>query len=177
MTAERAIEKLKAGNAAYLTAERGCGDISPTVRQKTFAEGQSPYAIIVTCADSRVIPESIFSAGIGELFVIRAAGNVVDNAVLGSIEYAAEHLGCKLVLVLGHSRGGAVNAAIGGGANGFVKFITDEIAMAIGDEKDDLRACRLNVKRSAERIRKAISVDGLQVAEALYRIDSGKVEF
>ena len=102
-TAADAIYRLAAGNLKYLNAESGNGDISRRVRLATWAKGQSPYAIIVTCSDSRVIPESIFSAGIGELFVIRLAGNVIDDQQLGSIEYAAGHLGCRLVVVLGHT--------------------------------------------------------------------------
>lgn len=93
-TAADAIYKLAAGNLKYLNAENGSGDISRRIRMSTWAKGQSPYAIIVTCSDSRVIPENIFSAGIGELFVIRLAGNVIDDHQLGSIEYAAGHLGC-----------------------------------------------------------------------------------
>ena len=117
VSAAEAIQKLKEGNARYLDASSNPGDISKLIRKKTCEEGQSPYAIVVTCSDSRVIPESIFSAGIGELFVIRVAGNVIDNHQLGSIEYAADHLGTNLVVVLGHTHCGAVGAAIGGGAS------------------------------------------------------------
>ena len=95
LTAKEAIQKLKEGNQKYLEAKAGTGDISKELRQQTAEHGQSPYAIIIACSDSRVIPESIFSAGIGELFVIRVAGNVLDNHQLGSIEYAAAHLGTK----------------------------------------------------------------------------------
>ena len=105
-TAADAIYKLAAGNLKYLNAENGSGDISRRIRMSTWAKGQSPYAIIVTCSDSRVIPENIFSAGIGELFVIRLAGNIIDDHQLGSIEYAAGHLGCRLVVVLGHTHRG-----------------------------------------------------------------------
>ena len=100
-TAADAIYKLAAGNLKYLNAENGSGDISRRIRMSTWTKGQSPYAIIVTCSDSRVIPENIFSAGIGELFVIRLAGNIIDDHQLGSIEYAAGHLGCRLVVVAG----------------------------------------------------------------------------
>ena len=82
-TAADAIYKLAAGNLKYLNAENGSGDISRRIRMSTWAKGQSPYAIIVTCSDSRVIPENIFSAGIGELFVIRLAGNIIDDHQLG----------------------------------------------------------------------------------------------
>ncbi len=105
-TANEAVSKLKKGNLNYISANRNDGDVSSAVRLKTCVEGQKPYAIIITCSDSRVIPESIFSAGIGDLFVIRVAGNVIDNHQLGSIEYAAEHLGCRLILVMGHNHCG-----------------------------------------------------------------------
>ena len=95
-----------------------------------------------------MIPETIFSAGLGELFVIRVAGNVIDDHQLGSIEYAAGHLGSPVVVVLGHTHCGAVDAAINSDPEGYIKFITDEIKLAIGDETDDYKACCLNVKRS-----------------------------
>ena len=177
MNAKEALERLKKGNEIYLKSEINGGDISPDIRQKTFSEGQHPYAVVITCSDSRVIPESIFSAGIGELFVIRSAGNTVDNVQLGSIEYAAEHLGCPLVLVLGHSRCGAVDAAMNHAPGGFVKFITDEISKAVGDEKNDIKACELNVLNSVNRIKENLTIDGLCVLGGIYRIDSGKVEF
>ena len=177
ITVQDALKKLKDGNRKFLTAESGGGDISPALREKTSREGQHPYAIIVACSDSRVIPESIFSAGIGELFVIRVAGNVIDNHQLGSIEYAAQHLGCPLVVVLGHSKCGAVNAAISHSSGGYVKYITDEIKLAIGEEKDDIKACCLNVKRSVERIKNAAVSDDLQVVGAIYHLEDGRVEF
>ncbi len=121
-TAADAIYRLAAGNLKYLNAESGNGDISRRVRLSTWAKGQSPYAIIVTCSDSRVIPESIFSAGIGELFVIRLAGNIIDDHQLGSIEYAAGHLGCRLVVVLGHTHCGAVDAAIHHEPSGYIQL-------------------------------------------------------
>lgn len=146
----------------------------------TCDEGQTPYAVIVTCSDSRVIPESIFMSGIGELFVIRVAGNVIDNHQLGSIEYAAGHLGTNLVVVLGHEHCGAAGAAMGVDPDGYVKTITDEIRKAIGDEKDEDKAACLNVERSVSVIKDALGVkdgDPLQVCGAFYRIGSGAVEF
>ena len=112
MTADKALKKLKEENAKYLNAETSRGNISPMLRKYTHENGQHPYAIIITCSDSRVIPESIFSAGLGDLFVIRVAGNVIDDHQLGSIEYAADHLGSPLIVVLGHTFCGAVDAAI-----------------------------------------------------------------
>lgn len=172
-----ALERLKAGNDKYISASMCCGDVSPERRLYTSKNGQAPYAVIVSCSDSRVIPESIFSAGIGDLFVIRVAGNVVDNHQLGSIEYAAEHLGCKLVVVLGHTGCGAVGAAVKQNG-GFVKYITDEIKHAIGDEADEVKASILNVKQSVAKISSLLQdIHGLHVVGALYHTDSGVVDF
>ena len=90
MPAGQALERLKEGNRRFLVSEKGSGDVSPSRRRETEELGQHPYAVVVTCSDSRVVPESIFSAGIGDLFVIRSAGNIVDGCTLGSIEYAVE---------------------------------------------------------------------------------------
>ena len=182
-TAADAIYRLAAGNLKYLNAESGHGDISRRVRLATWAKGQSPYAIIVTCSDSRVIPESIFSVGIGELFVIRLAGNVIDDHQLGSIEYAAGHLGCRLVVVLGHTHCGAVVAAIHHEPEGYLKYITDEIKKAIGDEKDPYKASCRNVRHSVQEIEKSLCIHhmeeetGLRVVGAMYHIEDGSVEF
>lgn len=154
-----ALEKLQDGNRRYLTAMTNPGDISPQIRKDTCENGQTPYAVVVTCSDSRVIPESIFCAGIGELFVIRVAGNVIDDHQLGSIEYAADHLGSRLVVVLGHEHCGAVGAAIHDEPGGYIKSITDEIRKAIGGEKDELRASCLNVKEVCQRLKKALGHD------------------
>ena len=181
-TADEALQKLKDGNKNYLDAEKSEGNISPALRLKTCNEGQFPYAIVVTCSDSRVIPESVFSAGIGELFVIRVAGNVIDNHQLGSIEYAADHLGSRLVVVMGHSHCGAVGAAISSSPEGYVKSITDEIKKAIGDEKDDYKACCLNVKNSVKIVEESLKINqedenGLKVCGAVYHLEDGRVEF
>lgn len=183
LSAAESIARLKQGNERYLKALHAEGDVSPALRKATFEEGQHPYAVVLACSDSRVIPEAIFSAGIGDLFVIRVAGNVVDNHQLGSIEYAEEHLGCNLVLVLGHTGCGAVDAAMHHEPYGTVKFITDEIADAIGDECDEAAACLANVAHSVARIEESRKVradeatGGLRVVGALYHTDSGKVEF
>lgn len=180
LSAAEALSKLKAGNERYLTISSNPGDVSPQIRQKTCDEGQTPYATIITCSDSRVIPESIFTAGIGELFTIRVAGNVMDHHQLGSVEYASDHLGTNLVVVLGHTHCGAVGAALSSDPGGFVKYITDEIKKAIGDEKDELKASQLNVKRSVSIIKERLKLtdaSNLKVYGAIYHIDTGKVEF
>lgn len=179
ISAAEALERLKAGNHTYLNAKTCPGDVSPAKRADTCEHGQHPYAVIIGCSDSRAVPEDIFSAGIGELFVIRVAGNVIDSVELGSVEYAAEHLGCRLVVVLGHDNCGAVGAAMGGDdAEGFIKTITDEIKRAIGTEPDYEKACRLNVRQSVEIIQqRAALADDVQVVGALYHIHDGWVEF
>lgn len=182
LPASEALQKLKDGNAAYMNASTGSGNISPAIRKDTCENGQHPYAIVITCSDSRVIPESIFSAGIGELFVIRVAGNVMDNHQIGSVEYAADHLGCRLVVVLGHTNCGAVGAAMEGGAEGYIKTITSKIQAAIGNETNAYKACCLNVKQSVGQIKDSLNIEdnneqGLQVLGAVYHIDDGHVEF
>ncbi len=182
ISAEEALEKLKAANEEYMESRTNPGDISPERRKYTSENGQKPYAIVLACSDSREIPEAIFCAGIGELFVIRVAGNVVDEQQLGSVEYAAEHLGCRLAVVLGHTQCGAVKAAMEHEADGYIKSITDEISLAIGDEKDEYEACCLNVKRSVEQIDSSINAghteeEGLQVVGAVYHLEDGHVEF
>ena len=181
--AKQAKQRLIEGNQKYMGALTPHGDISSEIRKDTAQNGQHPYAIVVTCSDSRVIPESIFSAGIGELFVVRVAGNVIDDHQLGSIEYAADHLGTKLILVLGHTRCGAVDSAIKGHAGGFIDSIISDIELAIGDEKDPYKASCLNVKHGVEVIRHELEIhpvhdpEGLVVAGAIYNIEDGSVEF
>ena len=106
------LKKLKHGNAEYVERDQHTGNVSSAVRLKTAIEGQHPYAIVIACSDSREIPETIFNVGIGELFVIRVTGNVLDNHQLGSIEYAASHLDANLIVMLGHTKCGAVGATI-----------------------------------------------------------------
>ena len=182
ISADEALEKLKSGNQIYMNSRTGSGDISPEKRLDTCLNGQKPYAIIITCSDSRVIPESVFGAGIGELFVIRVAGNVMDDHQLGSVEYAASHLGVKLIVVMGHNHCGAVDAAINHDPDGYIKFITDEIRLAIGDETDEEEACCMNVRHSIAVIESSLAIHeeeehGLKVIRALYRLEDGKVEF
>ena len=177
------IERLKKGNETYLSAAANPGDVSPAIRKDTTVNGQHPYAIVVCCSDSRVVPEAIFSAGIGEIFVIRAAGNVINNTQLGSIQYAAGHLGCKVIIVLGHTHCGAVGASLQGGGHGFVKFLTDDIIAAIGGEKDEYKASCLNAKAGVEKIKSALADDPesltptTDVIAAIYDIEDGHVDW
>lgn len=167
--------RLKKGNKEYIShsdAKR---------RLETAEKGQHPYAIVVCCSDSRVIPEQIFDADNGDLFVIRVAGNVLDNHQMGSIEYAADHLDCKNIIVLGHTGCGAVKAALTGGGNGFIKYITDDIKEAIGEEKDAYKACCLNVEHAVDKLNKEFGehpeIDNVKITGAVYDIRSGDVKW
>ena len=161
METDERIERLEAGNRRY----RRVSDAA--LRERTAVHGQQPWAIVVACSDSRVIPEEIFSADLGELFVIRVAGNVLDNHQLGSIEYAAAH--------------GAVGAALHGESDGFIRYITDEIAAAIGEERDPLRACEKNILHAVERVRHEFAghpeIDTVTVRGAVYDVLDGSVRF
>ena len=183
MNNNEVIERLIKGNEQYLKKRYNPGDTSAEIRKKTAEEGQHPYAIVIACSDSRVIPEAIFSANLGDLFVIRIAGNVLDNHQLGSIEYAASHLDANVIVMLGHTRCGAVAAAIKGVNEGFIKYITDDISKTIGAETDDYKATALNVKHGVSRIRQAfkehpeIVSDELEIVGAVYNLDTGKVDW
>lgn len=179
ITPESIVQRLKVGNKRYITSNTGSGNISPKIRLKTAEQGQHPYAVVITCSDSRVIPEAIFSCGIGELFVIRAAGNVMTDTQLGSVIYAVEHLKSKMVIVLGHTQCGAVASTIEGGATGYVKSLTDEVGRAIGDEKNAYIASCLNVKYGMNKTHEALQEENIdvKVAGALYDIADGHVEW
>lgn len=160
-------------------------------RRDELAKGQHPFAVIVGCSDSRVPPELVFDQGLGDLFVVRVAGNVVDDASLGSIEYAVEHLGANLVIVLGHERCGAVQAALDGKALlGHIGAIGAALSPAIAEAKaqrggDPLDvAVRANVRRivgeltdSEPLLAHAVRAGELEVVGARYDLDTGEVEF
>ena len=116
VTADSVLAELTAGNAHHI-AHRYQPPHETIERQRELASGQSPHAEILSCADSRVPPELIFDQGLGDLFIIRVAGNVVSDTELGSLEYGAEHLHVPLLVVLGHQHCGAVTAAVEGGGN------------------------------------------------------------
>ncbi len=112
LTPEKALARLKDGNARFAADKASTRDVGKK-RRDELAKGQHPFAVVLACADSRVAPELIFDQGLGEVFVVRVAGNVTDPEILGSIEYAVEHLKAPLVVVLGHEECGAVKAAMG----------------------------------------------------------------
>lgn len=144
----------------------------------TADNGQHPYAVIVTCSDSRVVPEFIFSAGIGDLFVIRGAGNTVDDCTLGSIEYAIAHLRCKLVVVLGHTSCGAVTAAVKGVREKHISNITDRIQSCICGENDVSCACRINIRNTLRIVENDLpDRHDVRYVGGIYDIREGTVEF
>lgn len=182
ISADAAKQRLMEGNNRYIHSELNNGDISPAIRQKTVDEGQHPYAIVVCCSDSRVIPEDIFMTGIGEIFVIRVAGNIISRSQIGSIEYAADHLGCHLCMIMGHTGCGAVDAAINHDPDGYTKFLTDEVKRMIGREKDPFKASCINARAGAKLTKLYMKTDErgpgreLEVIASIYHADTGEVE-
>lgn len=179
--ADKALEWLIEGNLDFIDAKvNHHGDISSEKRKHLHHHGQNPFALIVCCSDSRVIPENIFMKGLGDLFVVRLAGNVVGDFALGSIEYGVEHLGIKLVLVMGHSGCGAVHAAIEGSCDSYIGEITKEIKKAINGIKDPTKASIANTINSCEKIKSspllAKDLANIKVVPALYHTHSGHVE-
>ena len=175
------------GNRRYATS-RPSHTNQTAVRRGEIAAGQHPFAVIVGCADSRVPPEILFDQGLGDLFVIRVAGHVVDEAVVASIEYAVAHLGIRYVMVLGHERCGAVEATVKGGHEpghigslaAAIRPAVDEAADQPGDRVDNV--VRANVARtvrqlkaSAPILKEGVERGNLTIAGARYDLDDGTV--
>jgi len=143
---DEALQKLMDGNQRYVENQMTGTKLCDLPTRTSLAKSQHPYAIILTCSDSRVPPEILFDKGLGEIFVIRVAGNVPDPIVLGSIEYAAEHLGSPLVMVLGHERCGAVKATVDskGKSSGSrnIDAIVKAVAPSVKTAAKDCQACR-----------------------------------
>ena len=183
---DEALSRLKTGNERFAKSKVSAGKPVAARRAET-AQEQHPFAIIVGCADSRTAPEIIFDQSIGDLFVIRTAGNLVDDYALGSIEYAVDHLETRLIVVLGHERCGAVTAAIAGGSapghiNALVRDIQPAVAAAKGKGGDALaNAIHENDAEVAKKIRKQAQLGELasqvRVVEGYYDLDTGKVEW
>ncbi len=185
---DESLKRLQDGNERFVagTPTQTTKDAS---RRTEVAQGQKPFAIVVSCSDSRVGPEVVFDQGLGDIFVVRTAGHVVDDIGLGSIEYAVEHLGSSLILVLGHERCGAVAATVAGGeAPGHIPAIVKAIKPAVaktkgqaGDAVDN--AVRAQVVEVVGQLQKAdpvlaerVKAGKLKVAGARYDLDSGRVE-
>ncbi len=181
-----ALARLKEGNERYV-AEKQTNPNNSSARRQSLTGHQAPFAIILGCADSRVVPELAFDQGIGDIFTVRVAGNIANTASLGSIEYAVAHLGVNLIVVLGHESCGAVTAAIAGGDNGYsLNHLVAEIVPAIDASAD--KSVNAVVKKNAEMnsaqiisrspiIQKAMSEREVKVIPAYYNLGSGEVEF
>jgi carbonic anhydrase len=186
VSADDALARLKTGNERFASSKVSSGKPVAARRAET-ARDQHPFAIIVGCADSRTAPEIIFDQSIGDLFVIRTAGNLVDDYALGSIEYAVGNLGTRLIVVLGHARCGAVKAALGGDSapghvNSLVRDIQPAITAAKGKDGDALaNAIHENDAEVAAKIKKQAQLGELasevKIVEGYYNLDTGKVEW
>jgi len=183
---DAALAKLTEGNKRF--ADRKVSTGKPTAaRRAETAQTQHPFAIIVGCADSRTSPEIVFDQNLGDLFVVRTAGNLVDDYALGTIEYGVEHLGARLVVVLGHQRCGAVKAALEsesapGHINALVRDIQPAVKAVKNKQGDALaNAAHENALEVAEKIRKNVEVGELssqiRVVSGYYNLDTGKVEW
>jgi carbonic anhydrase len=187
---DQALKRLMRGNARFVSghlAHAGPEEIAEA--RGAVAKGQNPFAIIVGCSDSRVGPEIVFDQGVGDLFVVRTAGEVVDAAALGSIEYAVEHLGSPLIVVLGHERCGAVSAAVAGAKEpGHIAVVLRAIEPAVkqtkgkpGDPVENaVRAQALDVARQLQTaepiLAERVQSGKLKIVAARYDLDTGKVE-
>ena len=186
ITADQALRWLMEGNKKFCEEHY---DVHPTMSEiKELVAGQHPFAAIVSCADSRVPPNEIFDCDLGEIFVVRTAGNVVGEFELGSIEYAVEHLGCPLVMVLGHKNCGAVaGASTWTGGTGALAAIMDEVMPSMrrarAEAADIAGAISLaelyNVENSIRRLKESECLNALPegaVVGAMYDIATGRVE-
>lgn len=191
-----ALESLKAGNERFIAGQLTHPN-QGTDRRTEVAKGQKPFAVILTCADSRLSPEIIFDQGLGDLFVVRVAGNVIDDFSFASIEYAVEHLGAQTVVVLGHERCGAVKAAVdtfgvhseeGHGETGHIGALLAEISPAVkaakgkpGDWLDN--SIKENVLGTVSKVvsssllGKMAKTGQITIFGAIYDLDSGFAKF
>lgn len=197
---QQALARLRAGNDRFIADTRSLRALASSGRRQELLEGQHPFAVILTCSDSRVPVELLFDQGLGDLFVIRVAGNVVAPSLVGSVEYAAEVLGTQLVIVMGHSRCGAVKATIdvalgtssvpSDNIGDIVERIRPGIAGVLRDANGQdpgevlESAIGANVKHSVKGLRNAsplmqrrIADGSLVVLGASYDIGTGRVSF
>ena len=198
ISARAALQELREGNKRFVS-DRRRDDGNTAARLRALAQHQEPFAIILGCSDARVPAEIIFDQGLGDLFVIRVAGNIVAPSQVGSVEFAAEAFGTRLVVVLGHSNCGAIHATLQQLARPWreqsrnLKSIVDRIRPAVEDllsaaphdtAELEHRAVRANIRMSANHLRhgsgvleELIRTDGLLVVGAEYSVDSGVVDF
>ena len=188
-TPTEALEKLRNGNRRFIDGQtRGAGEDNTFGAER--AAGQAPFAIILSCSDSRVPPEIIFDQGVGDLFVVRVAGNVADPSLIGSIEYAASILGSQLVVVLGHSNCGAVTAALGEVKDGpsltspNLLAIVENIRPSITAEQSLDDAISTNVTGTVKKLQQEsmvlndlVAKGELTIVGAEYSIETGEVDY
>ena len=199
-TALEALARLREGNQEFASSIGDCGVLISRSRWAELIGGQNPFAIILGCSDSRVPAEIVFNQGLGDLFVIRVAGNIAAPSQIGSVEYAAAHLGARLVVVLGHTQCGAIAAMLSElqqpakGHSPHLLAIIDCIRPAVApllqtELRHDPKALaeqagRANVRASVQSLRRESQIlkhlaqsDGLRVIGAEYSLESGHVEF
>lgn len=199
-TAREALALLREGNRRFAADVRSRDTLPSRARRIELAAGQSPFAVILGCSDSRVPVEIVFDQGLGDLFVIRVAGNIVAPSQIGSVEFAAEQFGTRLVVVLGHSQCGAIGATLEQlqrpqeNQSRNLKSIVDLVRPSVEsllatDLKHDLRtlfeeAVRANIRASAMHLRHGSEVieyliqnDGLMIVGAEYSLETGEVDF
>jgi carbonic anhydrase len=195
VTPAEALGRLKAGHQRFLDGRCEHPHCDAARRQSVFAEGQHPSAVVIGCSDSRVPVEAIFDQGIGDVFVVRVAGNVCNGDEIASIEYAVEHLGVPLCVVLGHTRCGAVTAVVKGEAiHGHLARLVRKIQDAVEDARrenpslagDDLidAAARHNVwrgmvdlARESTAIATRVDSGALRIAGAVYDLATGQIDW
>ena len=198
--ADEALARLREGNRRYVAGVRGLDALVTHARRSDFVQGQEPFAVVLGCSDSRVPVELVFDQGLGDLFVIRVAGNIVAPSQIGSVEFAAERFGTRLVVVLGHTRCGAIQATLdelqqpGERQSRNLASIVGRIRPSVEDllttelrrDADALarEAVRANVRVSVGGLRhgsdileRLIERDGLRVVGAEYSLETGAVEF
>jgi carbonic anhydrase len=194
VSADEALQRLLDGNKRFVESKMTASALCDLPAREKLAKGQQPYAIILSCSDSRVPPEIIFDRALGEVFVVRVAGNVADPIVLGSIEYATEHLGSPLIMVLGHERCGAVTAAVNskGKHEGNVGAILKAIQPAVKKAKKDCqgkssaevvecvvqanaKAVAADLTKSSKVLAKQLKEGKIKIVSATYDLDDGKV--
>jgi len=190
MDAEQALERLIDGNARFAASSAEGPNRDPE-RRRSLVAGQAPWAMVVSCADSRVPPELLFDVGLGELFVVRVAGNLAMPAVLGSVELAVAELGCRLLVVLGHEGCGAVQAAMAGpdAHDGAVRELTHRVAESFGEVEASAadpvgERVYANVRRqvalfqsSSPILSAKVAAGELRIVGAVYGLASGRVTF
>ncbi len=200
ITATEALERLREGNRRFVSGVRSLDTLMSQTRRSDFVAGQEPYAVVLGCSDSRVPVEIVFDQGLGDLFVIRVAGNIVASSQVGSVEFAAAKFGTRLVVVLGHTHCGAVAATLeelqrpSATQSRNLRSIVDRIRPSVEELLEtDLRhdrealarhAVRANVRVSANHLRhgseileQLIQEDGLLVVGAEYSLETGVVDF